>query len=110
YVGLGLKYHNTHIKPTIDPKLHEGLFKFSQYNNYDIELYAHYNYNSMNKVLFATQGAILKGFLGRALYSNLNLEFSDEAISDFNGKVNGFTRFGIDYEKRFLLSEKITTI
>src|SRR5690554_3798864 len=47
YVGLGLKYHNTNIKPTIDPKLNESIFKFSKYNNYDIELYAQYNYSSM---------------------------------------------------------------
>ncbi|MGB3344158.1 MAG: hypothetical protein WBA61_09615 [Aequorivita sp.] len=27
YVGLGIKYHNTNIKPTINPKLNENMFK-----------------------------------------------------------------------------------
>lgn len=110
YVGLGIKYHNTNIKPTINPKLNENMFKFSWYNNYDIELYAQYDYNSMNKVFFATQGTALKTFLGRSLYSNLKLEFSDTKIPDFNGAPNGFTRVGLDYEKRFRPTPRITTI
>lgn len=110
YVGFGLKYHNTHIKPTIDSKVVENLFKFSEYNNYDIEFYAQYSYNSMNKVLFATQGAELKGFLGRSLHSNVRVEFSDVTIPNIDGTPNGFSRVGLDYEKRFQTSEKITAI
>lgn len=110
YVGFGLKYHNTNIKPTIKSELHENIFKFKSYNNYDIELYAQYNYNSMNQVLFATQGVSLMGFLGRSLYSNLDLEFSDQTIPNFGGATNEFFRIGLDYEKRFPTTEKTTAI
>src|SRR5690606_13318625 len=110
YVGLGLKYDNTHIKPTIDPKVNENVFKFNQYRNYDIELYAHYNYNSMDKVLFATEGAILKGFIGRSLHSNLDVTFSDPTIPNYDGPTTGFIRLGFDYENRFRATGRITAI
>ncbi|HLV93066.1 MAG TPA: patatin-like phospholipase family protein [Aequorivita sp.] len=110
YVGVGLKYHNTNIKPTIKSKVVENIFKLSSYNNYDIELYAQYNYNSLNQVLFATQGALLKGFIGRSLYSELKVNYSDENIPDYNSTTNNFTRLGIDYEKRFPIANKVTTI
>ena len=110
YVGLGVKYHNTNIKPTIDPTLNENIFKFSRYDNYDVELYAHYKYNSMNKVLFATEGSEFKGFLGRSLLGNLKVNFTDNTIPDYNGDTNGFTRLGVDYEKRFVMSNIVTAI
>lgn len=110
YVGLGLKYHNTNIKPSINPNIYENLFKLNKYNNYDIELYAQYDYNNMERVLFATKGTILKGFVGRSLYGILKLEFSDQSIPDYEGVTNGFTRLGFDYEQRFHLTEKITAI
>lgn len=110
YIGMGLKYHKTNVKPSIKSNLQENLFKFNHYNNYDIELYVQYNYNSMNHVLFATRGTILKGFLGRSLYSNLNLDFSDQSIPNFNGETNEFTRMGVDYEKRFHTTKKSVAI
>lgn len=110
YVGLGLKYHDTRIKPAIKADVTENIFKFSRFSNYDIELYAQYNFNGMNKVLFATEGTILKGFLGRSLHSKLHVEFSDPEIPNFNGATNGFTRVGLDYEQRFRLSERLTSI
>ncbi len=110
YVGFGLRYYNTHIKPTIDPKVNENIFKFSEYNNYDVELYAQYNYNSLNKVFYATKGSKLKGFLGRSLLSNVKVDFSDITIPNLDGSPNGFTRLGLDYEKRFRASDKLVAV
>ncbi|QAA81096.1 patatin [Aequorivita sp. H23M31] len=110
YIGLGVKYHHTNIKPSINPDLYENLFRFNKYDNYDIELYTQYNYNNMEKVLFATKGTILTGYLGKSLYGNLQLEFSDEKIPDFDGPSKGYTKLGLDYEKRFRLTPQITTI
>lgn len=110
YVGFGVKYHNTNIKPTIDPKLNESIFKFSRYNNYDVEVYAQYNYNSMNKVHFATHGRILKGSIGRSLSSYLKVDFTDPTIPDIDGTADGFSRFGYDQENRFLITERIAAI
>lgn len=110
YIGIGLKYDNTNIKPTVNPEFNENLFKFSYYNNYDIELYAHYDYNSMNQVHFATKGTHLKSYLGRSLYGNLNVVFTDNTIPDYDGATNGFTRLGIDADKRFGLSDKVVAV
>lgn len=110
YVGIGVKYDNTNIKPTVNPELNENIFKFSWYNNYDIELYAHYDYNSMNQVHFATKGTHLKGYLGRSLYGDLNVDFSDETIPDYDGATNGYTRLGLDAERRFGVTDKVIAI
>lgn len=110
YVGLGIKYHNTYIKPTINPLVNENIFKFKKYTNYDIEMYAHYNYNSMDKKFFSTRGALLKVFLGRLLRNNINMEFSEVSLPHYDGPSNGFTRLGIDYENRFLITEKTAMI
>src|SRR5690606_21662891 len=110
YVGVGLKYHNTNIKPAINPDLKENLFRFRTYDNSDLELYAQYDYNSMERVLFSKQGALFKAYVGRSLYGNLELEFTDNDIPNYKGKTKGFSRFGIDYEKRFRITQRLTTI
>lgn len=110
YVGLGLKYHNTHIKPDIDRNLGDDTFQLSKYDNYDIEFYAQYNYNTMNSVLFATDGELLKGFLGRSLNGGLKVKITGDETYNLDESTNGFTRFGIDYEKRILISKRLTTV
>src|SRR5690554_100710 len=110
YVGFGIKYHNTKIKPTIKSDVQQNLFNFKSYNNYDIELYGHYNYNSMNNVFFPTQGTLVKGVVGRSLHSKINLTFSDPIIQDFDGETNEFFRMGVDYEKRFQTTKKTAAI
>lgn len=110
YVGFGLKYHNTNIRPTIKSKFHENIFKLRNYYNYDIELYAQYDYNSLNDVFYPTQGSRLRGFVGRSLASKLRLNFSDDSIPDFSGNTNRFFRLGLDYDKRIKLTPKATGI
>lgn len=110
YIGVGVKYDNTNLKPIFNPRLIDNFFNFKKYNNYDIELYGHYDYNSMDKVHFATWGTILKGYLGRSLHGNLKLDFKDDSILDYDGSTDGYTRLGFDYEKRFPTTSKIVTI
>ena len=62
----------------------------------------------MNEVFFATEGKIFKGFVGRSLSGNLELKSHGETV--FDDKTAGFTRFGLDYEQRFSLSQKLVTI
>jgi NTE family protein len=106
YIGLGLKFHNTSLRPTIDSEVKDNVFQISRYKNSDTELYAHYRYNSMNEVFFATQGAILKAYLGRSLHNNLKVISSDITIPNVNGATNDYTRIGFDYEKRFRLTNR----
>lgn len=110
YIGLGIKYHATNLMPTIDPRLNNNIFKLGKYNNNDIELYAHYSYNSLNRVFYAKQGAMLKGFLGRSLHNQLEITPSDETVPVFDGSTNGFTRLGLDYEKRFPITDRLAAI
>ncbi|MCM4167415.1 hypothetical protein KCTC52924_01090 [Arenibacter antarcticus] len=110
YIGVGLKFHNTSLKPTIDPQIKENVFLINKYKNSDTEVYTHYRYNSMNEVFFATQGAIFKGFLGRSLQNKLKITYTDIMTPTVDGATNDYTRIGVDYEKRFPLSSGSTAI
>ncbi|WP_026809601.1 patatin-like phospholipase family protein [Arenibacter latericius] len=106
YVGFGLKFHNTRLSPTIDSDVKDNVLQINKYKNSDTELYAHYRYNSMNDVHYATHGAILKGYLGRSLHNSLEVISSDVNVPDINGSTNEYTRIGLDYEKRFRVNDR----
>ncbi len=110
YIGLGIKFHSTSLKPIIDPEVKDNVFQIHKYKNSDTEAYLHYRYNSMNRVYFATDGALFRGHLGRSLGNKLSIDYSDASIPDVDGATNDFSRIGLDYEKRFPLSSRTSAI
>lgn len=110
YVGLGLKYQNTHLKPYIDPDVNENVFGLKTYDLNTVQINGHYVYNTLNEVFFPTEGAILKANIGRSLYTNIDVKFADVNLPPEKGSITGYTKFGLNYEKRFLLNNAITAI
>lgn len=110
YVGLGLSYANTRISPETDPDLVENALGLKKYIFNSIELDVHYFYNNMNTVFFPTEGLILNGGIGRSLLHDVQLDLAFDDLQDVNGPTNGFTKFNLDYEQRWVLSEKLTGI
>ncbi|CAH8285632.1 putative acylesterase/phospholipase RssA [Mariniflexile fucanivorans] len=110
YVGIGLKYQNTNLKPTIEPQLNDNVFGLAKYNFNDTELYGQFQYNSMNESFFATRGSLFHAFLGRPLQINLKVKSSDVDVPTINGSTNKFTKFGIDFERRLLITKSKTAI
>ena len=110
YVGFGLNYESTRLKPTIDPNISDNVFGLGNYFFYNFEIYAHYMYNTMNHVFFPTKGTFFKAELGRSLYHNVDVEFSEDTIPDINGSTNGFTKLILDFEKRMVIHKNITGI
>jgi NTE family protein len=110
YLGIGVKYQNTYLKPTIDPDLNENVFGLKNYSFNTIDLYAEYVNNSLNEVFFATKGAFLQIGLSRSLYNKISLKYSDQTIPNINGSTNGYTKLGLNFEKRLPLQNKITGI
>jgi NTE family protein len=110
YAGLGLNYNYTEVKPKNDPNLNPNVLLLKNYNFENIEINAHYSYNDMDKVFFATTGTILKANINRSLLSDVNIVFTDANLTDFSGPTNGFTKLGFGVEKRIQLKKKITYI
>lgn len=110
YAGLSLNYHYTEVKPKHDPVLNPNVLSLNNYNFQDLEVGAHYSYNFMDKVFFATNGTIFKTNISRSLFSDINVNYTDTNLTDHSGQTNGYTKFGFGLEKRFLLKKKITLI
>ena len=110
YVGLGLNYNYTEVKPKNDPNLNPNILSLNNYNFEDIEVNAHYSYNDMDKVFFATNGTILRANINRSLFSDTNINYTDTNLTDYSGQTNGFTKFGFGFEKRIQLKKKVTGI
>jgi NTE family protein len=110
YAGLGLNYNYTEVKPKNDPNLNPNVLSLNNYNFENIEINAHYSYNDMDKVFFATTGTILKANINRSLLSDVNIAFTDVNLTNFSGSTNGFTKLGFAFEKRVPLKKKITAM
>jgi NTE family protein len=108
YVGFGLNYHYTELKPKYNSAYNTNIFGIDNYNYSDSEFNIHYSYNDMDKVFFATNGTILKANLSHSLFSYVNISYSDAILPSISSPTNGYTKFGFSFEKRALLKKKIT--
>jgi NTE family protein len=110
YAGLGLNYNYTELKPKYDPNYNTNVLSLNNYNFTNIEVNAHYSYNDMDKVFFATNGKIIKANINRSLATDLNIAFYDPKIANVSGPTNGFTKLGFGFEKRVPLKKKISAM
>lgn len=110
YVGFGLNYSYTVVKPKNDPDINDNVLSLKNYNFNNIEVNAHYSYNNMDKVFFATNGTILKANIKQSLFNDINIAFTETDSTDFSGSTNGFAKVGFEFEKRLQLKKKITGI
>ncbi|SHL89623.1 patatin-like phospholipase family protein [Flavobacterium xinjiangense] len=110
YLGFGLNYSYTVVKPKNDPDINDNVLSLSNYNFANLEVNAHYLRNGMDKVFFATNGTILKANINRSLHNGINIAFTEADSTDFSGSTNGFTKVGFAFEKRVQLKKKITGI
>jgi NTE family protein len=110
YIGLGLNYNYTEVKPKNDPYLNPNVLSLKNYNFEGMEIKAYYSYNDMDKAFFATSGTIIRANINRSLLSNANISFTDATLTNYSGQTNGFTKLGFGVEKRMFLEKKITCI
>lgn len=110
YVGIGLNYELTNITPSIDPKFSDNDLKLDKYKFNNFELYAHYVFNNLNNVFYATEGMFLKASLGKSFYSHANVVYYEDVKEPVEGKSNGYTKTVVEFEKRIPLNKKIAGI
>ena len=110
YLGLGLNYEFTQLKPRFNSEVVDNIFGLKKYNFNNIEINAHYTYNSLNKAFFATKGTFFKAGVSRSLFSSVYLVETDETIPPVEGNTNGFSKLNLNFEKRFDFSKKVAGI
>ena len=110
YVGIGINYELTHLRPKFDPNLVNNIFGLKKYNFNTIEINTNYTYNSLNKVFFPTKGTYFKGLVSRAIYNAIYLEPIAENSPSIDGSTNGFSKVNLSFEKRFGFGKKMTGI
>ena len=110
YVGIGINYELTHLRPKFDPNLVNNIFGLKKYNFNTIEINTNYTYNSLNKVFFPTKGTYFKGLVSRAIYNAIYLEPIAENSPSIDGSTNGFSKVNLSFEKRFIFGKKMTGI
>lgn len=108
YVGFDLNYMYTSVKPKSEADASGLLIRSYYFNN--IEFNAHYSYNDLNKVFFATKGMLIQGKIGHSLLQDLDLNYFDEVIAPISGSTNGYTKLSLNFEKRNSISKKFTGI
>ncbi|WP_179353915.1 patatin-like phospholipase family protein [Winogradskyella vidalii] len=110
YVGIGVKYVNTNLRPTIDPEFNENVFSLEKYNFNAFKFYIQYVYNTLNHVFYPTEGTFIQADIRRSLHNSIAIQFSDDNIADVDGSTNNFTKLGFNYERRLRLKPKTVGI
>jgi len=110
YVGLGLNFESTSFKPSSKSEINDNIFNLEDYNFKNIEFNIHFDYNTLNRVFFPTEGRFLYAELSRSLYHHVKYIYSEGNGINVDGKTNGFTKLNLNFEQRFNFSKKITGI
>ncbi|WP_166920811.1 patatin-like phospholipase family protein [Flavobacterium poyangense] len=108
YVGFGLYYQYTQLKPKYKTEYNPNVFTLNNYHFNSIELNMHYSYNDMNNVFFATTGTIVKANINRSFLADVSFSTADPNRINISSPTNSYTRFGFAFEKRMFLRKRIT--
>ncbi|WOD44599.1 patatin-like phospholipase family protein [Hwangdonia lutea] len=110
FVGLGVKYDYSKLKPTIDPNLNNNILSLKQYNFSTYEVYAHFKFSNLNDVLYPSSGVEIKSSLSRSLHNNLQVSYIDPNIPDIDVAAKNYTKLSLGFMGRIPFSEKTTGI
>jgi len=110
YAGLDLAYRINRVTPEINPDINNNLLNLRRYSFKIVELGAHYYRNTFNSAFYPQRGLLLRAFVSRSLFTEVDLLYADPLWDPVEGPTNGFTKFGMDLEKRIQLGEKLSLI
>jgi len=110
YAGLGVAYEYTTAKPKKNPEIDNNALDLKDYRFKNLEIYGHYVYNTMNQIQYATKGTFFQVRLARSLYHEAEVSFVEQTASDVSGPTNGFTKLGLNFEKRRALHKNFVAV
>lgn len=112
YVGLGLNYESTTLRPTVDPDVNSSVFGVNLYRFKTFNLYGHYRYNTMESPFYPSRGTLFHARAERTMTNDARVIFFDpESSPNISGEqVQGFTKLSLEFEKRIPLNDKLALI
>lgn len=110
HIGIGLNYEHTNAKPEVDPDINDNVLSLYRYQFHHLELNVQYVLNTMNYPFYPSHGTYFKAKIGRALVHYADIEYTQDSIPNADGPTNGFTRLGLNFEKRIPFRKNITGI
>ncbi|WP_185967831.1 patatin-like phospholipase family protein [Formosa sediminum] len=111
FIGVGLSYQNTSLKPEADPDIANNIFNLINYKLRTTEVYGQYAYNTLDKVFFPSKGLNIETRLGRAFYNNVNAKFYDRSIRDNeSGHLTGFTKLRFHLKNIIAINGKLSVL
>ncbi|PCI10840.1 MAG: patatin [Flavobacteriaceae bacterium] len=110
YIGAGINYEYTKLKPKVDPDIVGNIFELDNYKFNNLEVNFHYSYNNLDNVFFAKKGTHFYAKVSRSIYNDIYLKTTDPNVEVIDGSTNDFTKLNLFYEKRFQLNKKVTGI
>jgi NTE family protein len=110
YAGIDLIYEYNNLVPKIDPEVNNNILDLKRYVFQNFQIGAHYLYSNMDRVYFPLKGTYFKASINRSLLSEVDLQYFENDTLNVKGSVNGFTKLGLDFEKRFDFNKSITGI
>ena len=110
YVGIGLSFESSGLKPKVNPEIKDNIFGIENYRFQNLEIDAHYLYSKMDKVYYPSKGTFIRLGVARSLSNEVEVIYTDENIQDIKGSTNGFTKAMLDFEQRWDLTDKVTGI
>jgi len=110
FIGLGIDYEYTKLKPKVDPDIIDNIFGLDEYYFNNIEINLHYTYNTLNNVYFATKGTMFRANVSRSILHEVYLKTTDVDVDVIKGETNGFTKLNLQFNKRINFNKKLTGI
>jgi NTE family protein len=110
YVGVGFNYERTLLKPKAKPEINDNVLVLNKYHFNNLEINAHYVYNTLNTVFFAKNGSLFKAKIVRSLYTDVEVDSDSEQVGKINGSTNDITKLILSYENRIPMHEKLSLV
>jgi NTE family protein len=109
-VGVGFNYERTLLKPKAKPEINDNVLVLNKYHFNNLEINAHYVYNTLNTVFFAKNGSLFKVKIVRSLYTDVEADSDSEQVGKINGSTNDITKLILSYENRIPMHEKLSLV
>ncbi|WP_053989826.1 patatin-like phospholipase family protein [Mangrovimonas sp. TPBH4] len=110
YIGVDLAYEYSNIKPKTDPSVNNNAYDVRRYSFANLELSAHFSYNSFHQVFFAKRGTKIYTRIGRSLVHDVDVSYVEQFEYDAHGSTDGFTKVSFEYERRIPLGASTSII
>lgn len=110
YIGLDIAYEYSKITPKTDPSINNNAYDLRRYSFNNLELSAHFSYNSFHQVFFPKRGTKIFTRIGRSLVHEVNVSYVDQFEYDAHGSTDGFTKVSFEYERRIPLGPSTSVI